>query len=88
MAGGLYGVSLGSVFFGESMFHRMANASKVALAHLVDQLNNWEFHFIDCQIPTVHLEAFGAKSIARKNFLDLLQVALKQSTRQGSWKNK
>ncbi len=88
MAGGLYGVSLGNVFFGESMFHRVANASKVALAHLVDQLHKWGFCFIDCQMPTDHLEAFGAKAISRNNFLDLLKVTLKQSTLQGSWKDR
>lgn len=85
IAVGLYGVSLGSIFFGESIFHRMANASKVALVYLVDQLKSWGFHSIDCQMPTLHLEVYGAKAISRKYFLDLLEMALKQSTRQGSW---
>ncbi len=87
LAGGLYGVSLGNIFFGESMFHRITNASKVALARLVNQLKHWGFHSIDCQMPTVHLEVFGAKAISRNNFLDLLKVALKQPTRQGSWES-
>lgn len=56
LVGGLYGVALGGAFFGESMFSRASDASKVALAHLVRQLEQWGFRFIDCQLPTPHLE--------------------------------
>jgi leucyl/phenylalanyl-tRNA---protein transferase len=72
LAGGLYGIALGKVFFGESMFMRRTDASKIAFAHLVVQLRQWGFELIDCQQETVHLSSFGAKPIARENFLQAL----------------
>jgi len=83
--GGLYGVSLGAAFFGESMFTRMNNASKVALVKLVEQLKRWDFQFIDCQITTEHLKRLGAREIPRREFLVLLRNAMKMPTRRGRW---
>jgi leucyl/phenylalanyl-tRNA--protein transferase len=85
LAGGLYGVSLGRAFFGESMFHHQADASKVALYHLVEQMKKWEFHFIDAQQPTAHLKSLGAEEIPRKEFLKRLARSLEYTTRRGSW---
>jgi len=72
LAGGLYGVALGRVFYGESMFTRVPDASKIALAHLVRQLERWEFGMIDCQMRTPHLARFGARDIARPEFMQKL----------------
>jgi leucyl/phenylalanyl-tRNA--protein transferase len=69
LAGGLYGVALGRMFFGESMFSRKADASKVALALLVKQLERWKFELIDCQMSTMHLKSLGAREIPRSEFL-------------------
>jgi leucyl/phenylalanyl-tRNA---protein transferase len=68
LAGGLYGVAIGRMFFGESMFARATDASKVALVSLVRQLDKWEFGMIDCQMKTRHLAAFGAREIPRSEF--------------------
>lgn len=86
LAGGLYGVSLGGCFFGESMFTRVTNASKVALVRLADGLRHDGFALIDCQVTTDHLMQFGAREIPRRQFLQELQMALKQPTRQGGWR--
>jgi leucyl/phenylalanyl-tRNA--protein transferase len=69
LAGGLYGVALGRVFFGESMFYRRRDASKVAFVHLMRQLQRWGFTLIDCQMSTEHLKRFGAMEIARAEFV-------------------
>ena len=76
LVGGLYGVSLGSAFFGESMFTKKSNASKVAFVKLVEQLIKWDFSFIDCQITTPHLRSFGAREVPRIEFLKLIRSAL------------
>ncbi len=68
LVGGLYGVAIGRAFFGESMFSRVSEASKVALAHLVRQLDHWAFGLIDCQMRTPLLASFGAREIARSEF--------------------
>lgn len=68
LAGGLYGVAIGRAFFGESMFTRVPDASKIALAHLVHQLRRWGFGVIDCQMNTAHLARFGAREIPRAAF--------------------
>jgi leucyl/phenylalanyl-tRNA--protein transferase len=86
LAGGLYGVSLGAAFFGESMFARQPNASKVAFVHLVQQLKAWEFQLVDCQIYTEHLARFGATPWPRTRFLKALEKALEQPTRKGTWR--
>jgi leucyl/phenylalanyl-tRNA--protein transferase len=85
LAGGLYGVSLGKAFFGESMFFIERDASKVALSALVDRLLEWDFHFIDAQQRTEHLRSLGAKAIARNSFLKMLKEALIHPTIPGKW---
>jgi len=85
LAGGLYGLSLGASFFGESMFTRRTDASKVAFVSLVRQLIHWNFEFIDCQVTTGHLISLGAKEIPRCEFLRMLRHALKADTRRGRW---
>ena len=69
LAGGLYGVALGRVFYGESMFTLQPDASKIALAHLVRQLERWNYGMIDCQMTTAHLARFGAREIPRSEFM-------------------
>ncbi|MCG6911714.1 MAG: leucyl/phenylalanyl-tRNA--protein transferase [Deltaproteobacteria bacterium] len=86
LAGGLYGVSLGGAFFGESMFTRRSNASKVALVYLARQLAAWSFRLIDCQVTTEHLVRFGAREVPRHVFLESLEKALTMNTRRGKWK--
>ena len=73
LVGGLYGVALGQVFFGESMFSRRSDASKVALVHLARQLNDWGYRLIDCQVRTEHLVSMGAEEIPRRHFIRLLE---------------
>ena len=73
LVGGLYGVSLGRMFYGESMFSRKTDASKIAFAHLVTQLKRWNFGMIDCQMNTPHLATLGAREISRREFLIRLQ---------------
>lgn len=85
LVGGLYGLSLGRMFFGESMFSKSSDASKVALVRLVCQLNTWEFDLIDCQIMNDHLESLGAVSISRTSFLDSLDRNRGFKTRLGKW---
>ncbi len=85
LAGGLYGISLGTAFFGESMFHTVKDASKVALHALVEKCKFWKFRFIDCQVETEHLRALGAVNIPRTEYLSLLKESLKYPTRKGRW---
>lgn len=85
LVGGLYGISLGGVFFGESMFHFVTDASKVALWYLVDQLIKWDFDMIDVQQDTAHLKSLGAKSIDRKKFLHLLNTSMDKKSLIGNW---
>lgn len=85
LVGGLYGVSLGGAFFGESMFHLKRDVSKVALHHLVDFARKNSFSLIDAQQSTPHLESLGAKEIPRSQFLGLLQKALSKNTIRGPW---
>jgi leucyl/phenylalanyl-tRNA--protein transferase len=76
LAGGLYGVSIGGAFFGESMFHRVTDASKIALWHLVSILKREGFTLLDSQWTTPHLEQFGAMEIPRADYLEKLAAAL------------
>ena len=85
LVGGLYGVSLGAAFFGESMFARAPDASKVAFVASVRQLDDWRIGLIDCQVHTEHLERFGAYEIPRLSYLELLKTALDEPTRRGKW---
>ena len=79
LAGGLYGVSLGAAFFGESMFHHHPNASKIALVHLVQRLRERDFELLDSQASTEHLRRFGCVDIPADEYLQRLEHALKKS---------
>jgi leucyl/phenylalanyl-tRNA---protein transferase len=85
LVGGLYGISVGRVFCGESMFAKVSDASKVAFAVLIDHLREWGFEFIDCQVPTPHLKSLGAKEISREVFLDRLRNAIDESRDTTCW---
>lgn len=85
LVGGLYGVAIGKGFFGESMFSRRSNASKVALAALVRFLSRHGFHFIDCQVTSTHLMQFGAEEVPRELFLEWLDRANRESGVIGRW---
>lgn len=86
LVGGLYGVSLGNVFFGESMFASESDASKIAFVRLVRELHTWGIELIDCQVYTEHLERFGAREWSRTRFQEALATALEGPTRSGTWR--
>jgi leucyl/phenylalanyl-tRNA---protein transferase len=86
LVGGLYGVSIGKIFFGESMFYTMTDASKVALYYLVETLKSWEFLLIDAQQSTSHMISLGAKEVPRNIFLKQLIQALSFPTLKRKWK--
>lgn len=85
LVGGLYGLAMGQLFFGESMFSRTTNASKVGFVTLVRHLQDWGFVLIDCQMPTRHLESLGARSIPRAEFATYLHRHLDQPS-SASWR--
>jgi leucyl/phenylalanyl-tRNA--protein transferase len=85
LVGGLYGVSIGRAFFGESMFHTESDASKVALNSLIQRLSEQNFLFLDCQMHTEHLESLGAIDIPKSEYLKLLAKAIKFPTLKGNW---
>ncbi len=85
LTGGLYGVALGRVFFGESMFSRTSDASKIALLHLVNVLSDWDYQMIDCQIHSRHLESMGAVQVPRRSFVEALNHWCSVPGRTGSW---
>jgi leucyl/phenylalanyl-tRNA--protein transferase len=85
LVGGIYGVSLGKCFFGESMFSRVSNASSVALIKLVEHLKASSFDMLDCQVTTDHLLRFGAREIPRSVFLKQLKNSLEAPTIRGKW---
>ncbi len=85
LAGGLYGVSLGKCFFGESMFTLVSNASNVGLVKFVEHLKELSFDMIDCQVTTEHLIRFGAREITRTLFLKQLEKSLTAPTQKGKW---
>jgi leucyl/phenylalanyl-tRNA--protein transferase len=85
LVGAVYGVSLGSGFFGESMFFRQRDASKAALVALVWQAEAWGFDLFDCQMPTQHMARLGAREWPRDRFLRVLQKSVKRPTRRGRW---
>ena len=85
LVGGLYGVSLGRMFFGESMFSIATDASKVALATLVRQLDDWQFTLFDCQIISDHLVSLGAVAMPRHRFLRLVEANADHTTKRGPW---
>ncbi|WP_120995319.1 leucyl/phenylalanyl-tRNA--protein transferase [Stutzerimonas urumqiensis] len=84
LVGGLYGLSMGRLFFGESMFSTVTDASKVGFVTLVERLKEWEFELIDCQMHTGHLASLGARPIARAQFRQCLERGLDQPT-AASW---
>ncbi|WKJ91723.1 leucyl/phenylalanyl-tRNA--protein transferase [Methylomonas montana] len=85
LVGGLYGIAIGQVFFGESMFHRKTDASKVVFAHLVQQLSDWGYRLIDCQVRSEHLVSLGAEDIPRSRFAELLNEYCDHSPRPEAW---
>jgi len=85
LVGAVYGVSLGSSFFGESMFFRRRDASKAALVALVWQTEAWGFELFDCQMHTEHLARFGARGWPRHRFLRVLRESMEHPTRRGRW---
>ncbi len=85
LTGGLYGLSLGGAFFGESMFSRTSGASKIALVYLVRQLQRWQFDFIDAQISSDHMSSLGTTDIRRERFISLLNKSVEKESRIGPW---
>ena len=85
LAGGLYGVAIGKIFFAESKFHRRRDASKVALGQLLAALDHWGFLLADCQLWNPHLERLGVELISRPQFIQALEAGLDQPDTTGSW---
>lgn len=85
LVGGLYGVGVGRVFCGESMFAHVSDASKAAFAVLVDHLKNWGYDFIDCQVPTRHLKSLGAKEVSRNEYLERLGESVLCGDVENAW---
>ncbi len=85
LVGGLYGVAIGRMFYGESMFSREADASKIALVRLAQQLQRWEFGLIDCQMETTHLASMGARTLPRAAFVAQLTELVNLPHRPGPW---
>lgn len=85
LAGGLYGIAIGRIFFGESMFHRVTDASKVAFVHLVRQLELWGCPLIDCQVGNPHLISLGAVEVSREDFERLLKLGIAMSAFPQPW---
>jgi len=86
LIGGLYGISIGGMFCGESMFSKVSNSSKIAFYYLVQKIIDYGFDFVDCQIPTQHLRNFGASEISRSRFLSILDEALLKKSYLYNWK--
>jgi leucyl/phenylalanyl-tRNA--protein transferase len=87
LVGGLYGIAIGRVFFGESMFHRVDNASKAALAFACAAMSHWGYQLIDCQVHTPHLMSLGAREIARSEFAILLSRHRDAKAEPSAWKD-
>ncbi|MCK4569438.1 MAG: leucyl/phenylalanyl-tRNA--protein transferase [Bacteroidales bacterium] len=87
LIGGLYGVSIGRAFFGESMFFHVSDASKFAIYQLVKLLKHWNFQLIDAQQDTEHMRSLGAINIPRDEFMERLEVAIAHPTYKGNWNN-
>lgn len=85
LVGGLYGIAMGDGFFGESMFSLVSNASKFAFISLVKELEMQSYLFIDCQMYTSHLASLGARLVPRKEFMDLLKIALEKERSAQKW---
>jgi leucyl/phenylalanyl-tRNA--protein transferase len=85
LVGGLYGIAMGRLFFGESMFSLRDNASKIAFIWLVRQLQAWQYQLIDCQVPSEHLRSLGAEDMPRSDFLKVLDHCKRLAGRDGPW---
>lgn len=85
LVGGLYGIAIGKAFFGESMFSRVTDSSKTALVGLSTLLTTWEYHFIDCQVRSSHLDSLGAKCIPRNQFSKMLERAIRVPVAPHHW---
>jgi len=85
LVGGLYGVGVGKVFCGESMFATVTDASKVAFAVLIEKLKEWGYSFIDCQVPTTHLKSLGAVEVSRDEFIQRLLIDSNETVSEGAW---
>ncbi len=85
LVGGLYGLALGGAFFGESMFSRRSDASKVAFATLMELLNGWGFDLVDCQVSSPHILSLGAEEIPREIFIEELNAAIGDATSGSRW---
>jgi leucyl/phenylalanyl-tRNA---protein transferase len=85
LVGGLYGVSLGGIFFGESMFANASDASKLSFVALVQQLKRWDFVLLDSQVHTDHVARFGAMDVSRESYLAMLREGLEFPTKRGTW---
>lgn len=85
LVGGLYGVALGRMFFGESMFARRSDASKVALVAMLAQLEQWEMPVVDCQVPTSHLASLGAREIPRAEFIQHVRTLIRRPPVPSPW---
>jgi leucyl/phenylalanyl-tRNA--protein transferase len=85
LVGGLYGLAIGRVFFGESMFSRRSDASKAAFAGLVKHLRQWDYELIDCQVASAHLDSLGAESIPRRRFIEILEHYCDAPSRWEGW---
>ena len=86
LTGGLYGISLGGIFFGESMFSAQPNSSKIALVHLLKKMQEWDFDLIDCQMKTEHLMQFGAREISGTDFREILAISIESTDHKGKWR--
>ncbi len=86
LVGGLYGVSLGHMFSGESMFAKASDASKVAFVWLVHQLRVWGYGIVDCQVETEHLASFGARHVSREEYLEHLRRLVPDGPGPGLWR--
>ena len=86
LIGGIYGVTIGRVFFGESMFSRATDASKVAMARLVEELVGRGFELLDCQVPSTHLASLGVRAMPRHRFVGLLQQWVDEPSPVGDWR--
>ena len=85
LVGGLYGVALGRIFFGESMFSRSSNTSKLALVFLVQHLRKWRYRLIDCQVSTPHLASLGAREIPRRDFMEQIDRHVGGQRKPATW---
>jgi leucyl/phenylalanyl-tRNA--protein transferase len=85
LAGGMYGLAIGRCFFGESMFSLETNASKIIMVHLANQLQEWDYKVIDCQVESQHLITMGARTITRSTFLSILDTQIDQKPKHNDW---